>query len=182
MTSSVISSRLSTVLVRICDAANKHQQIHKSYDDALMEVASYRPESDFALCEVDLNYNFLYKGDILVGFRAYTDASFTIVIKDKIRIPFIMKAGEFHLAWKNISFIPGICIQDTIEVENVKGNVMRIMAYLNTRAIHELRHIPKFYLEPTWVIKDKQLCNIDAYNEDNDIREVHTDKCPCVIQ
>ena len=197
MASSVISSRLNNIFVRICDAANKQVRINKSTGDSLREIAGNRSPPDFALCEVDLDNKFFRSGDIVVGFRAYTDASFTIVVKDKISIPFTMKAGEFHLAWKNISFIPSICMEhDTVEVKNVRGNVRVIIAHLDIWARRELGHIPEFYLgfilivkdgqlcESTWIVKDKQLCNaIDvAYKDYYNMREIHTDKCPCVIQ
>ena len=94
MASSVISSRLNTILVRICDAAKKQERVHRSVEDALYDVIS-DASPDFALYERDLDNKILRSGDVVVGFRADTDASFTIVVKDKIRIPFTMKAGEF---------------------------------------------------------------------------------------
>ena len=164
MASSVISSRLNNVLVRICDAAKKQEHVHRSVGDALYDIIS-DDSCDFALCEVDLDNKILRSGDIVVGFRADTDASFTIVVKDKIRIPFTMKAGEFHLAWKNKATIPGISIKDDIVlVEGVNGRVTCIMACMNIWARREMYYLCKVYLEPTWVIEHGSLHKTDKYN------------------
>lgn len=161
-------------LAKICDAAKKNEQIYKTPDESFNKIRGLNPCFDYALYETDLNNKTfertLMGGDIIVGFRAYTDASFTLVIKDKmradanfnivvkdrIRIPVTMKAGEFHLAWKNKSCIPSIHIDGAVKVENLKGNVRCIMAHVNLGLWYELL-LSKVYLEPRLYVHRQEL-------------------------
>ena len=165
---------VADVLAKICDAAKKNEQIYKTPDDSFNKSQGLNPPVDYALYETDLNNNTfertLMEGDIIVGFRAYTDASFTLVIKDKMRvdanfkivvkdrfrIPVTMKAGEFHLAWKNKSCIPSIHIDGAVKVENLKGNVRCIMAHVNPGLWNELL-LSKVYLEPRLYVHRQEL-------------------------
>jgi hypothetical protein len=102
---------------------------------------------------------YLYRDcDILVGFIADTDASFTMVIayynEELVRIPFTLKQGEFQFAWKGKEFIPAVHLtyQD-FWIEDLKGSVRRVCCILSCERRWELAKRNAFVLDENWSLQ-----------------------------
>lgn len=83
--------------------------------------------------------------DVIVGFLAETDASFTLHA-GPFSLPVSLKAGELKLAWRGEAPIPNIRFAfHQVWVEDLKGSVVRISACLDSderRELAQLRSLP----------------------------------------
>ena len=140
----------------ICYKAKKQTTFNKSINDALIDLKVNQPLYSFfetpLLPSKDYPYttSWIHNGDILVGFRADTDASFTMVFNDDTRIPYTLKAGEFQFALENKYTLPDIRIYTSMKIENIKGDIHYINACLNSQR-STFQYICNLYIGPRWI-------------------------------
>lgn len=157
---------LQQVLTDISAAAKARAPMHTSVQAAIAEVVKKNP-APFSLFEAqldaepkcgkwyDLNVNQKRDCDLLVGFRAITDTSFTVVAGEPqhhIRIPMTIAAGEVQLAWNNEAPFPIIrLVYHDFWIENLKGEVRRIGACLPNDLRRELAQRCTMPLGSRWI-------------------------------
>jgi hypothetical protein len=101
------------------------------------------------------NSSTLRDCDVIIGFVADTDASFTLAAQcgadEKFRFPVTMRAGEFQLAWRNEAPFPLIrLVYHTLWIEDLKGGVRRIGACLGTDERREMAQRVSMPLGADW--------------------------------
>lgn len=130
------------------EAVKANAIVHRSNDAAIQELISKSKDNlPFSLFETPLetdpktgrafNSSTLRDCDVIIGFVADTDASFTLVVTidrdNTTRFPVTLKAGEFQLAWRNEAPFPLIrLVYHDLWIEDLKGSVRRVSACLDT--------------------------------------------------
>jgi hypothetical protein len=154
---------LQELLAQICLSAKAQAKLYKSQLDAIYELRD-NPATPFSLFELPLvtdpvkgrayELDRRDSGDVLVGFIADTDASFTLVAHadTKHEFPVAMAAGDFQLAWRNEAPFPCIrIVYHNLYSKDLKGGVRAICACLNSPMRRELVQRNIMSLGSTWI-------------------------------